>query len=124
MMVHLIQRINFRRGKYEKLVRFGISVSFRYFGFVSVSLGTPFRTFVRFALIWFCPFLPLGVWEGLRLVIVALPGLFSYLFCNCLVIISPSFGASVRLCFVIVAFPGYLLLCCPYILNTYRVIES
>ena len=24
--------------------------------------------------------LPLGVWEGLRLVIVALPGLFSYLF--------------------------------------------
>ena len=25
--------------------------------------------------------LPLGVWEGLRFVIVALPGLFSYLFC-------------------------------------------
>ena len=38
-----------------------------------------FRTFVRFALIWFCLFpLPLGVWEGLRFVIVALPGLFSY----------------------------------------------
>ena len=36
------------------------------------------RTFVRFALLWFC--LPLGVWEGLWLVIVALPGLFSYLF--------------------------------------------
>ena len=37
-----------------------------------------FRTFVRFALVWFCLFLlPLGVWEGLRLVIVALPGLFS-----------------------------------------------
>ena len=35
-----------------------------------------FRTFVRFALVWFClcP-LPLGVWEGLRFVIVALPGL-------------------------------------------------
>ena len=33
-----------------------------------------FRTFVRFALVWFCLFpLPLGVWEGLRLVIVALP---------------------------------------------------
>ena len=31
--------------------------------------------------IWICRFpLPLGVWEGLRLVIVALPGLFSYLF--------------------------------------------
>ena len=40
-----------------------------------------FRTFVRFARIWFCLFpLPLGVWEGLLFVIVALPGLFSYLF--------------------------------------------
>ena len=54
-----------------------------------------FRTFVRFALVclfvcflffffvflFFCFFfpLPLGVWEGLRLVIVALSGLFSYL---------------------------------------------
>ena len=39
------------------------------------------RTFVRFALVWFCLFpLPLGVWEGLRLVIVALPGLYSYFF--------------------------------------------
>ena len=39
------------------------------------------RTFVRFVLVWFCLFsLPLGVWEGLRFVIVALPGLFSYLF--------------------------------------------
>ena len=27
-----------------------------------------FRTFVRFLLVWICPFLlPLGVWEGLRL---------------------------------------------------------
>ena len=41
-----------------------------------------FRAFVRFALVWFCPFpLPLCVWDGLRLVIVALPGLFAYLFC-------------------------------------------
>ena len=40
-----------------------------------------FRTFVRFVLVWICLFpLPLGVWEGLRFVIVALPGLFSYLF--------------------------------------------
>ena len=40
-----------------------------------------FRTFVRFVLVLICRFpLPLGVWEGLRFVIVALPGLFSYLF--------------------------------------------
>ena len=40
-----------------------------------------FRTFVRFVLVWICLFpLPLGVWEGLRFVTVALPGLFSYLF--------------------------------------------
>ena len=49
-----------------------------------------FRTFVRFALVWFCLFrLLLSVWEGLRLVIVALPGHFSYLcftlyLCECL----------------------------------------
>ena len=44
-----------------------------------------FRTFVRFVLVWFCRFpLPLGVWEGLRFVIAALPGLFSYLFCHVL----------------------------------------
>ena len=44
-----------------------------------------FRTFVRLALVWFYLFLlSLGVWEGLRLVIVALPGLFSYLFSWCL----------------------------------------
>ena len=42
-----------------------------------------FRTFFFcfFFLVWFCWFpLPLGVWKGLRFVIVALPGLFSYLF--------------------------------------------
>ena len=40
-----------------------------------------FRTFVGFVLVWICRFpLPLGVWEGLRFVIVALHGLFSYLF--------------------------------------------
>ena len=40
-----------------------------------------FRTFIRSVLVWICWFpLPLGVWEGLRFVIVALPGLFSYLF--------------------------------------------
>ena len=40
-----------------------------------------FRTFVRFVLVWICRFpLPLGVWEGLRFVIVALPGLYLFLF--------------------------------------------
>ena len=40
-----------------------------------------FRTFVQFVLVLFCRFpIPLGVWEGLRFVIVALPGLFSYFF--------------------------------------------
>ena len=40
-----------------------------------------FRTFVPFVFVWIYRFpLPLGVWEGLRFVIVALPGLFSYLF--------------------------------------------
>ena len=42
-----------------------------------------FRTFVRFVLVWICRFsFPLGVWEGLRCVIVD-PGLFSYLFVTC-----------------------------------------
>ena len=40
-----------------------------------------FRTFVRILLVWFCRFsLLLGVWEGLRFVIVVLPALFSYPF--------------------------------------------
>ena len=51
-----------------------------------------FRTFFRFVLVWFCRFsLPLGVWEGLQLVIVAFPGL-----------------SLTFLCFVSVVFPGYL----------------
>ena len=40
-----------------------------------------FRTFVRFVPVWICWFpLPVGIWEGLRFVVVALPGLSSYLF--------------------------------------------
>ena len=39
------------------------------------------RLFDRFVLVWFCRFpLPLGVWKGLRFVIVALPGPFLLLF--------------------------------------------
>ena len=42
-----------------------------------------FRTVVRFALVWFCLFsLPLRVWDGLRLVIVALPSLLFFFFCQ------------------------------------------
>ena len=64
-----------------------VLVFFNPFSIAITSLGeeraylSAFRTFVRFVLVWICRFpLPLGVWEGLRFVIVALPGLFSYLF--------------------------------------------
>ena len=64
-----------------------VLVFFSPFSIVITSLGeeranlSAFRTLVRFVLVWICRFpLPLGVWEGLRFVIVALPGLFSYLF--------------------------------------------
>ena len=60
---------------------------FNPFSIAITSLGeeranfSAFRAFFRLALVWFCLFLhPLGVWEGLRFVIVALPGLISYLF--------------------------------------------
>ena len=60
---------------------------FSHFSIAITSLGEEradliaFRTFVRFMLVWICWFpLPLGVWEGLSFVIVALPGLFSYHF--------------------------------------------
>ena len=63
-----------------------VLVFFSPFGIAITSLGeeranlSAFRAFVRFVLVWICRFpLPLGVWEGLRFVIVALPGLFSYL---------------------------------------------
>ena len=61
-----------------------VLVFFSLFSIAITSLGEEranlsyFRTFV---LVWICRFpLPLGVWEGLRFVIVALPGLFSYLY--------------------------------------------
>ena len=69
-----------------------VLVFFSPFSIAITSLGeeranlSAFRTFVRFVLVWICRFpLPLGVWEGLQFVIVALPGLFSYFFfLNCL----------------------------------------
>ena len=43
-----------------------------------------FVCLIDLCLFWICRFpLPLDVWEGLRFVIVALPGLFSYLFVFC-----------------------------------------
>ena len=64
-----------------------VLVFFSPFSIAITSLGeertnlSSFRTFVRFVLVYICRFpLPLGVWEGLRFVILALPGLFSYLF--------------------------------------------
>ena len=66
-----------------------VLVFFSPFSIAITSLGeeranlSAFRTFVRFVLVWICRFpLPLGVWEGLRfvIVIVTLPGLFSYFF--------------------------------------------
>ena len=67
-----------------------VLVFFSPFGISITSLGeeranlSAFRTFVRFVLVWICWFpIPFGVLEGLRFVIVALPGLFSYLFWMC-----------------------------------------
>ena len=64
-----------------------VLVIFSPFSIAMTSLGEEranlgaFRTFVRVVLVWFCRFpLSFGVWEGLRFVIMALPGLFSYLF--------------------------------------------
>ena len=63
-------------------------VFFSPFSIAITSLGeeranlSAFRMFDRFVLVWICRFpLPLDVWEGLRFVIVALPGLFPYIFC-------------------------------------------
>ena len=60
---------------------------FSRFSIAITSLGeeranlSAFRKFVRFALVWLCLFpLSFCVWERLRLVIVALPKLFFYLF--------------------------------------------
>ena len=65
--------------------RFALSLAMCYFVLVFLALRlleeeranlSAFRTFVRFALVWFCLFpLPLGVWEGMRFFIVALTGL-------------------------------------------------
>ena len=56
------------------------SIAFTWLGEERAILSA-FRTFVRFVLVKICWFpLPLGIWEGLRFVIVALPGPFSFIF--------------------------------------------
>ena len=66
---------------YFVLVFFGpFSIAVASLGEEGANLGA-FRAFVRFVLVWSCRFpLSFGVWEGLRFVIVALLGLFFYLF--------------------------------------------
>ena len=65
------------------------SIAITSFGEERANLGA-FRTFVRFVLVWICRFpLPLSIWEGLRFVIVALPGLFSYLCFSYVAFFSP-----------------------------------
>ena len=66
-----------------------VLVFFSPFSIVITSFGeeranlSAFRMFDRFVHVWICRFpLPLDGWEGLRFVIVALPGLFFYLFCD------------------------------------------
>ena len=99
-----------------------VLVFFSPFSIAITSLGEEranlcaFRTFVRFVFVWICRFpLPLGVWEGLRFVIVALPGLFSYLFIHVFFVsfrfslcffflISSSLGTLGWLCYVMEAF--------------------
>ena len=99
-----------------------VLVFFSPFSIAITSLGEEranpgaFRTFVRFLHVWICRFpLSLGVWEGLRLVDVALPGLFFHLF-SLVTFVSPLFVpyffCLVKACFVIMIFPDYLLLYC------------
>ena len=69
-----------------------VLVFFSPFSIAITSLGeeranlSAFRTFVQFVLVWIRRFpLPLGVCEGLRFMIVVLPGHFSFLFWFCMV---------------------------------------
>ena len=78
------------------------SYVFSPFSIAITSLGeeranlSAFRTVVRFVLVWICWFpFPLGVWEGLWSVIVALPGLLPF-FCICIDIVEIRFGIANR----------------------------
>ena len=88
LISYYFKHVDYYHSKEFTLCHF-VLVFFSPFRIAITSLGeekanlSAFRTFVRFVLVWICRFPPpLGVWEGLRFVIVALPGLFSYLFCS------------------------------------------
>ena len=73
--------------------------------------------FIRF--LGFCRFLlPLGVWEGLRFVIVALPGLFSYLFRDALFLMTRLNESKFDL-FFIYLFIFIYLFCSVYLKSPY-----
>ena len=75
------------------------SIAITSLGEKRASLGA-FRTFVRFALVWFCLFpLPLSAWEGLRFVIVAPPGLFFFLL---LLALTLSLQSNLHLRFIVI----------------------
>ena len=84
------------------------SIAITSLGEERANLGA-FRAFVWFVLVWICQFpLPLGVWDGLRFMIVALPGLFSYLFYNLL-------GKELPAMLVIFSFCGFLIVLVLYL---------
>ena len=99
-----------------------VLVFFSPFSIAITSLGeeranlSAFRMFDRFVLVWICRFpLPLDVWQGLQFVIVALPGLFSYLFCMVAMFCNCDFPRItlhlplrfIDQCFGSFVFPGY-----------------
>ena len=88
VLVLLFIALWFRRFVLSLVLCYFVLVFFSHFSTANTLLGranlSAFRTFVRFALVWFCLFpFPLSVWEGLRPVIVALPGLFTYIVFHC-----------------------------------------
>ena len=132
MLVLLFAVYSTRRFVLSVVLCYFVIVLFSPFSFAITPLGeeranlSVFRMFVRFALVWFCLFsLPLGVREGLRFVIVALPGLFSYLFSYvafALSLLVPDlsfFWCPGVLCFLTVAFSGYIYIYI-YILDRYQ----
>ena len=86
-----------------------VLVFFSPFSIAITSLGeervncSAFRTLIRFGLVWFCLFsFPLGVWEGLRPVNVALPGLSLAFFSSCIFFFFFIFAVPLAILFVLV----------------------
>ena len=74
-----------------------------------------FCTFVRFVLCWIC-WLPLPL-EGLRFVIAALPGIFSYLLIKCMI--------KQQTLLVTIKIPSTLVICpCPWAIYMYKISKS